>query len=597
MDNLQNEQDIAQTPEQFQSPQDYQHYCRRHSTAHLMAYAIQELYPNTKFAFGPPTKDGLGFYYDVDLEKQLNHEDLENIEKKMKELIKKNEPFLQEHWTIQQAQQWFQQKQQTYKLEQIQHLQQQGHTTVSIYKVGNFVDLCAGPHVKRTKECKHFKLLHISGAFWKGDPQQPQLQRIYGTVWKTKKELQEYLELREKAQKNDHRKLGVELELIQFHPLAPGIPFFLPKGTTIYHILQEKCRQLLLKNGYVEVKTPQLFKQQLWEISGHWDHFQENMFVIPQKDSQEKLSLKPMNCPAHMLIFKSKRRSYKELPLRIHDQGVLFRNEASGTLSGLTRVRQLCQDDAHIFTPEKNIHEEIERILELQKRIYNAFQLSSSVELATKPQKAMGDPKLWQLAENALESALKNAGLDYKIAPGEGAFYGPKMDFMVQDSLRRTHQCSTVQLDFQLPRNFQLHFINQHDQEEIPVVIHRAIYGSFERFIAILIEHYGGAFPLWLAPVQCILLPISEKFNTYALQIQKQLENLHIRTETDLQNERCGAKIRRAELMKIPYMLVVGEKEQNSQTVSVRSYQNGQEGTMPLTQFLEKIQKEAQFEF
>ncbi|RME80743.1 MAG: threonine--tRNA ligase, partial [Planctomycetota bacterium] len=477
------------------------------------------------------------------------------------------------------------------------YLASQGHKEVSIYQVGDFTDLCAGPHVERSSECAHFKLLSVAGAFWRGDPKNPQLQRLYGTVWPTQEKLEEFLEIRERAKKNDHRKLGVELELLHFEPsLAPGIPFWLPKGTILYHILAEKMRKLLYSNGYVEVKTPQLFRKELWETSGHWKHFKENMFNLEQEDG-EILSLKPMNCPSHMVLFKSRRRSYRELPLRIHDQGVLFRNEPSGTLGGLTRVRQFSQDDAHIFVAEDLMEEEISNLLALVKRVYQGFNMKLHIELSTKPQKAMGAAELWEKAESSLTKALEKSAMEFKVSPGEGAFYGPKIDFMVEDSLKRKHQCATVQLDFQLPRNFELYFTNAQNRPEIPVVIHRAIYGSFERFIGVLIEHFGGHFPLWLAPVQCRVIPVSKKFNDYGQKVVDLLLKEGLRGEGDFSNERCGAKIRNAELQKIPYMVIVGGREKESNTVSLRSYEKGEEGVLSLDQFMERIKKESSFEF
>lgn len=597
MDEMLTDQDIALKRENFDREEDYNQYKLFHSTAHIMAYAVQELYGKPKFAFGPPTKDGTGFYYDIDLDERISEEDFPKIEEKMAEIAKKGEPFKHEDWTLDKAKKWFEKKGQDYKIDQIENLKSQGHKKVSIYQVGKFTDLCAGPHIENSGKCGHFKLLAVSGAFFRGDPRNPQLQRLYGTVWPTREKLEEFLELREQAKKRDHRKLGVELDLLHFEPeLAPGIPFWLPKGATLYHLLSNKMRHLLLNSGYVEVKTPQLFRKDLWETSGHWQHFKDNMFNFQREDG-EHLSLKPMNCPSHMLIFRSKKRSYRDLPLRIHDQGVLFRNEPSGTLGGLTRVRQFCQDDAHIFIPEALISEEIFTLLDLVKRVYDAFDMKVSVELSTRPEKAMGAIELWKAAEEALESALQKAEMEYKISPGEGAFYGPKIDFMVEDSLKRTHQCATVQLDFQLPRNFQLFFTNAQNKPEVPVVIHRAIYGSFERFLGVLIEHYGGAFPVWMAPEQCRVIPVSKKFNGYAEKVLQILEQEGARVFADLGNDRCGAKIRLAELQKIPYMLVLGGREEEAGTVSLRSYEKGEEGTIPLEQLIERLRGEIHFSF
>lgn len=581
----------------------------RHSTAHIMAYAVQQLFPNgehtVKLAIGPPIENE--FYYDMEVPRPITPDDFPEIEKHMKAMIKSNVSFEQETWTFDAARTWFAERNQTFKLELIDGISDRDVSAsdegvdeegVSIYHNGDFTDLCKGPHIDKTGECRHFKLLRVSGAYWRGDSNREQLQRIYGTAWSTKDDLRTYLRQREEAAKRDHRKLGRELELFQMHPESPGSVFWLPKGAFIYNHLSEKVRKLNLDEGYHEVRTPLIYDSSLWRTSGHWEHFKDDMFLIDNEDGEPTSALKPMNCPAHMLIYKSKRRSYRDLPYRICDQGVLHRNEATGTLSGLSRVRQLCQDDAHNFVTEDQIAEEYERILGLFERIYGTFDLPFRCDFSTRnPDKYMGDIEVWNRAEDILESVLKNNQIDYTVDPGEAAFYGPKLDFQVRDSLNRDVQCATVQLDFQLPERFELIYIAPDGSEKRPVVIHRAICGSFERFIAMLIEHYAGAFPMWLSPIQCVVMTISQKFVDYATEVQNLLLKLNCRVVLDNSDDKIGAKIRQARLQRVPYMLIIGERERDNRTVSVRSREEGDIGAMTLDSFIEKIRDEIDIDF
>ena len=577
----------------------------RHSTAHIMAYAVQQLFPDgetsVKLAIGPPIENE--FYYDMEVPRPITPDDFPEIERHMKAMIKANVPFLQENWDYDEARTWFAERNQKFKLELIDGISgasEEGVADegVSIYHNGDFTDLCKGPHVDTTGECRHFKLLRVSGAYWRGDSNREQLQRIYGTAWETKADLTAYLTQREEAAKRDHRKLGRELELFQMHPESPGSAFWLPKGALIYNILSEKVRKLYLSEGYQEVRTPLIYDSRLWETSGHWEHFREDMFVIESGEGEPVSALKPMNCPAHMLIYRSKRRSYRDLPYRLHDQGVLHRNEATGTLSGLSRVRQLCQDDAHNFITEAQIAEEYERILALFQRIYGTFNLPFRCNLSTRnPDKFMGDVEVWNRAEEMLEDVLKNNQIVYTVDPGEAAFYGPKLDFQVKDSLNREVQCATVQLDFQLPERFELIYVAQDGSEKRPVVVHRALCGSFERFIAMLIEHYAGAFPTWLAPVQCVVMTISERFVDYGREVQMLLLQKGCRVELNDSDDKIGAKIRQARLERVPYMLILGGREQENRTVSVRSRDEGDIGVMPLATFVDKFAAEADLDF
>lgn len=588
---IMSDQEFAVGREAFSTDHEYRLHCLRHSTAHITAAAIQQLFPEAQFAIGPPVKDR--FYYDVLLPRTLTPEDLEEIERRMRSIVASDEQFHHETWSKRQALDFFEEHRQPFKSELIGRIPDE---EVSIYRVGEFTDLCKGPHISRTSECGHFKLTSVSGAYWRGDEKQPMLQRIYGTVWPTQEELEEYLHNVEQAKERDHRKLASELDLLMIHPWAPGAVFWLPKGTVVYQTLQERMRRLLVYNGYLEVKAPLLFNADLFKQSGHWQHYRENMFVLTE--AEEAYGLKPMNCPGHMLIFNSRRRSYRELPLRLAEQSVLHRNERKGTLSGLTRVRQFQQDDAHIFITEDQIGEEVGRILGLMRRVYSAFNMSYRFVLSTRNEKnCMGELALWDKAEDALRAALEANGLAYEVRSGEAAFYGPKIDQLVEDSLKREHQLGTIQADFQLPRNFGLTYINSANAEATPVVIHRAIYGSLERLIGILIEHYAGAFPVWLAPVQVKVMSISEKSNSYATEIGARLRQESLRVEVDTGNDKIGAKIRIAQTEKVPYMIIVGEKEMRSETVSVRSREHGDEGALSLAEAVSRIATEAAFSF
>ncbi|HYP25873.1 MAG TPA: threonine--tRNA ligase [Blastocatellia bacterium] len=589
---FQSDQDFALGPEDFPSEHEYKLHCLKHSTSHIMASAVQQMFPEVKFGIGPPIKNG--FYYDMDLPRPLTPEDLEEIQDRMRAIIKAGVEFRQETWDKEKALKFFGERDQTYKVELINGLP---GDVVSTYSIGDFTDLCAGPHVRRTSQCKHFRLTSIAGAYWRGSEKNPMLQRIYGTVWPTREELDLYLHNIEEARKRDHRKVGRELDLFMTHEWAPGATFWLPKGTIIYQTLQSKMRRLLSRNGYVEVKAPLVASAELFKTSGHWEHYKDDMFVF--EDSEGKpYGLKPMNCPGHMLIFGAKRRSYRELPLRLAEESVLHRNERTGALAGLTRVRQFQQDDAHIFITEDQITEEVTKVISLVSRVYRALGLSYRFVLSTRnEEKFMGEVEVWEKAEASLSSALEANNIEYTVAKGDAAFYGPKIDQLVVDSLNREHQLGTIQADFQLPRSFGLSYVNEHNSESVPVVIHRAIYGSFERFIGILIEHFAGAFPLWLSPVQARILSISEKTVDYAREVYERLAEAGIRAELDVRDDKIGAKIRDAQLEKVPYMLITGAKEVESRAVAVRSRDKGDEGAVPLDQFVERIRSEADFEY
>jgi threonyl-tRNA synthetase len=590
---FQSDQDFALGVEDFPSEREYQLHCLRHSTSHIMAAAIQQMFPDVKFGIGPPIKNG--FYYDMQLPRPLTQDDLGEIERRMREIVKAGVEFNQESWDKTKALDFFGKRDQNFKVELINGIPSE---TVSTYRIGEFTDLCAGPHVRRTSQCKHFKLTSIAGAYWRGSEKNPMLQRIYGTVWPTREELEEHLHNIEEAKRRDHRKVGRELELFMTHEWAPGAPFWLPKGTVIYHTLQETIRRLLARNGYVEVKAPLLFSENLFKTSGHWAHYKDDMFIV--QGEEHEFALKPMNCPGHMLIFGSKRRSYRELPLRLSEQSVLHRNERAGVLAGLTRVRQFQQDDAHLFITEDQIGDEVNRLLSLVARVYIAFDMPYRFVLSVRGDEAgkyMGDPALWDRAEKLLAEALEANNLEYTVVKGEANFYGPKIDQMVQDSLKREHQLGTIQLDFQQPRNFGLSYVNEHNAESIPVVIHRAIYGSLERFVGILIEHYAGAFPVWLAQVQVKVLSISEKTVDYSREVYQRLFAEGLRVELDARDDKIGAKIRDAQLEKVPYMLIVGPKEAEAKAVAVRSREKGDEGAFPIEEFVARISAEATFDY
>jgi threonyl-tRNA synthetase len=571
----------------FKDEAEYKRHCIRHSTSHVMAEAIGRLFPEASFAIGPAIEDG--FYYDIDVSRPITEDDLARIEEQMRAIVKRNSPFRRQEWSKEAALAFFGDRKQRFKLELIVGLPGE---TVTIYDQDGFVDLCRGPHVARTGNCKHFKLLKVSGAYWRGDAKGPQLQRVYGTAWPTREELDAYLARLDEAKKRDHRKLGRDLDLFFFHEYAPGVPFFLPRGELVYHELCETMRDRLLREeGYVVVRTPQLYDKRLWETSGHWSHYEENMFTFTEKteDGGEAiLGLKPMNCPCHMLVFGSQKRSYRELPYRIHDQGVLHRNEVRGALGGMTRVRQLCQDDAHLFVTPDQITDEVIRLLNLVKVTYGAFGMDFRVKFATRPPKRLGDDALWDKAEQGLRDAMAVAGTPYELNEGDGAFYGPKLDFDLVDAIGRAWQCATIQLDYQLPHRFGLRYVGADNTEHEPVVIHRAIFGSIERFMAILIEHYAGAFPVWLAPEQVRVMTVSERSIEHGRHVADVLKSRGVRVSLDERSEKISYKIRECHLLKVPYMLVIGEKESASGDVAVRS-RTGDEGAMSLDAFLERF--------
>ena len=573
---------------------------KRHSLAHVMAASIQELFPEARFGVGPVIEDG--FYYDVYVNRPLTPDDLQAIEKRMREKVKQNLGFERSEMPIDAATDMFGKMSQDFKVELLRDLKTRGTTAVadlddanliggnvnevSVYKTGTFTDLCRGPHVNSTKEIdpEGFRLTRVSGAFWRGNQAREQMQRVYGVAFDTKKELEEYFVRLEEARKRDHRKLGRELGLFTFHQWAPGAAFWLGKGTTLYNTLANYMREILFPAGYVEVKTPLIYNKALWERSGHWKHYRENMFLIESEG--ETMSLKPMNCPGHFLAYASELRSYRDLPIRFHEQTPLHRNEASGVLSGLTRVRQFSQDDAHCFLMQEQIGEEIERLIRLIQRIYGDFGLSFSAKLSTRPDEFLGEIATWDHAETQLRSALDNAQMAYTLNEKDGAFYGPKIDFDITDAIGRNWQCATIQLDYEQPQNFDLKYIGADNTEHRPVLIHRAIFGSFERFIAILIEHYAGAFPLWLAPVQAVMIPIADRHVEYCRQVRDRLNAAGLRVDIDSSLERMNAKIRNAQLQKIPYMLVVGDREQEQGAVSVRLRSGEDLKSKPLDEFL-----------
>lgn len=578
--------------EAFADEESYRLHALRHSTAHIMAEAIGKVFPGAKFAFGPPVEDG--FYYDVDVSRPITEGDLSAIEEQMKVVVKRNSPFVRQNVDHDQARELF--AGQDYKLEHIANLQ----APLGTYDQGGFVDLCNGPHAPRTGNCKHFKLMKVAGAYWKGDSTRPMLQRVYGTVWPTREALDTYLFRLEEAKKRDHRKLGHAMGLFMSHEWAPGAIFWLPKGEIVYHALSEAMRTMLLREGYVAVRTPMLFDKSLWEKSGHWAHYQDNMFKVEKHEQDEETGrtygLKPMNCPSHMLIFGSQKRSYRELPLRIADQGVLHRDEVKGALGGLTRVRQFCQDDAHLFCMEEQVEAEVTAQIALVNRVYGALGLGYRAKLSTRPADKLGDDAFWDRAEASLENALRANNLEWKVNAGDGAFYGPKIDFDVIDALGRPWQCATIQLDYQVPLRFELSYVGRDNAEHAPVVIHRAIFGSFERFLGILIEHFAGNFPMWLAPEQVRVMTVSEKSAEWGGKVTEALLAAGIRAHFDDRDDKIGAKIRDAHSVKPVYMVVIGEKEQESGMVSVKGRtgaEGGDPGTLSLEEFVARCVAEA----
>ena len=563
----------------------------RHSTAHLLAAAVTNLYPGVQCGVGPAIDEG--FYYDFVVPRPFVPEDLAAIEKKMKELAAQDLVYEHQMWPRQEAIDFFTKRGEPLKVQLIEE-KTAGQAEVSVYTIKDretFVDFCLGPHVPSTGRLKGFTLTSTSNAYWKGDAKGTPMQRVYGTAFFTDKELQAHQQRLEEAKKRDHRKVGKELGLFTFHPWAPGSAFWLGKGATLYNTLANYMRGVLFPAGYQEVKAPIIFNKALWETSGHWEHYRENMFLVKSSD-EEEMALKAMNCPGHFLIFASENRSYKDLPLRFHEQTPLHRNEASGVLSGLTRVRQFSQDDAHCFVMESQIAEEVERLLRLVQRVYGDFGLQYSVKLSTRPEKFLGEVATWDHAEASLRQALESAKQPYTLNAGDGAFYGPKLDFDVTDAIGRQWQCATIQLDYQMPERFDLKYTGADNAEHRPVVIHRAIFGSFERFIAILIEHYAGAFPLWLAPIQAIVLPIADRHADYAATVRDRLAAAGLNAELDARQEKIGYKIREAQLQKIPYMLVAGDREAAEGTVSVRSRTGGDLGARSIEDFIGQARQE-----
>ena len=553
-----------------------------------MAQAIKRLYPDTKLAIGPSIEDG--FYYDIDRETPLVAEDLEKIEAEMKKIVKEDLPIKQYTMPRAEAIAYFKEKDEPYKVELIEDLPE--NSVISFYSQGEFTDLCAGPHLMSTKPVKAFKLTSLAGAYWRGSEKNKMLQRVYGTSYPKKAELEEYLHMMEEAKKRDHRKLGKELGLFMMREEGPGFPFFLPKGMELKNQLLDYWREIHKKAGYVEISTPIMLSRHLWETSGHWDHYKDNMYTTVIDD--EDFAIKPMNCPGGILVYESEPRSYRDLPLRMGELGLVHRHEKSGQLHGLMRVRCFTQDDAHIFMTPEQVRDEIKGVVKLINEVYSLFGFKYHVELSTRPEDSMGSDEDWDMATEALRGALDDLGLPYVVNEGDGAFYGPKIDFHLEDSIGRTWQCGTIQLDFQLPLRFNLEYTGADGEKHRPIMIHRVIFGSIERFIGILIEHFAGAFPTWLAPVQVKVLPISDKYMDYAQKVLDELNNSGVRAEIDTRAEKIGYKIREAQMKKIPYMLVVGAKEEEDGLVSVRSRFEGDEGQKSLTDFLAAIKMEIQ---
>ena len=561
-------------------------YVYRHSAAHLMAQAVRRIYgqKSVNLGVGPVIEDG--FYYDMDLEHSITADDLIAIEREMQKIVQEDLPIVGREVSREEAERIF--RDDPYKRELIHDLP--ADEVITVYQQGEFIDLCRGPHLPSTGRIKVFKLMSVAGAYWRGNSDNKMLQRIYGTAFPKKSQLEEHLFLLEEAKKRDHRKLGKELGLFMFSDEAPGMPFFLPNGMIIRNELEQFARKLQFHLDYDEVRTPLMMNKRLWEMSGHWDHYKDNMYFT--KVDETEYALKPMNCPGHMLVYKNALHSYRELPIRISEFGQVHRHEFSGALNGMMRVRTFCQDDAHIFVRPDQIEEEIKGIIEFIGQIYEVFGFDYSIELSTRPEDSMGSEELWERAESSLKQVLDQQGLDYRINEGDGAFYGPKIDFHILDSLKRSWQCGTIQLDFQFPEKFDLSYIGEDNLKHRPVVIHRAVYGSIERFIGILTEHYGGAFPLWLAPVQVKIIPVSDHFLDYSLKVKKRLEQAGVRVDVDVRNEKLGYKIREAGLLKTPYTFVLGEKEMNSDLVSVRKRGEGDLGASTIDDVVNMLRKE-----
>ena len=558
----------------------------RHTASHILAQAVKRLWPEAKLAIGPAIDKG--FYYDIDMEHTLTPEDLGKIEKEMSRIVKENLPITKSVMSRQEAIEFFKSKNEDYKVELIEDLPEDA--VISCYAQGDFIDLCAGPHVASTGKVKAFKLQSIAGAYWRGDEKNKMLQRIYGTAFEKKEELDAYLHMLEEAAKRDHRKLGKELGLFVIKEEGPGFPFFLPKGMALRNELENFWREVHHEFDYEEIRTPIILNKQLWETSGHWFHYRENMYTTIIDD--EEYAIKPMNCPGGILVYQNEMHSYRDFPLRYAELGLVHRHELSGALHGLFRVRAFTQDDAHVFMLPDQMQSELMKVIELFDRIYSQFGLKYHVELSTKPDNAMGDDAIWEAATDALRNAIEAKGIPYVINPGDGAFYGPKLDYHIEDSLGRTWQCGTIQLDMNLPERFQIEYVGEDGQKHRPIMIHRACFGSMERFIGILTEHYAGAFPTWMAPVQVKILPISEKHVEYANELAKQMHRDYVRVEVDDRSEKIGYKIRQAQMAKVPYMLVVGDKEVEEGTVNVRKHGGDELGSVPFEEFFNSIKIE-----
>lgn len=558
----------------------------RHTASHVMAQAIQHLFPGTKFAIGPAIDDG--FYYDLDSDHVFSQEDFAAIEKEMAKISKENIPLVKKVVSRAEALKFFQDKGQDYKVMLINDLPEDAQ--ISLYEQGDFTDLCAGPHMRSTGKVNVFKIMTVAGAYWRGDSKNKMLQRIYATAFFKKEDLDHYLFIRSEAEKRDHRKLGKQLDLFSFHDEGPGFPFFHPKGMALRNMLMDYERELFKEFGYVEIMTPVILSKQLWIQSGHWDHYKENMYFT--KIDDEDYAIKPMNCPGGILYFKTQQRSYRDLPMRVGEFGLVHRHELRGALHGLFRVRCFTQDDAHIFMTQDQMKDEVIKCMAMYKKMYGVFGLEYHVELSTRPENSMGSDELWEISTNALREAIEKTGVPYQINEGDGAFYGPKLDFHVQDSLGRTWQCGTIQMDMQLPERFDVNYIGEDGEKHRAVMLHRAGYGSLERFIGILIEHFAGAFPTWIAPVQVKVIPVTEKHMDYAKSVAKTLSESNIRVELEEANETLGYKIRKAQMEKVPYMLIVGDKEEKSHTVSIRSRKDGDKGSMMVPMFIAGLMQE-----
>lgn len=558
-----------------------------HTASHVMAQAVKRLYPDTKLTIGPAIENG--FYYDFDVETPFGPEDLEKIEKEMKKIIKENYPIEKFELPVDEAIKLMQDKGEPYKIELINEHAGKGEA-ISFYKQGEFTELCAGPHIPEMKVIKAFKLTNCTGAYWRGDAKNKMLCRVYGIAFPKASMLEDYLQMLEEAKKRDHRKIGKELELFTIMEEGPGFPFFLPKGMDLKNALIDYWREVHKKAGYLEIQTPMILNRALWERSGHWDHYKDNMYTTVIDD--EDYAIKPMNCPGGILVYKTKMHSYKDLPLRMGELGLVHRHELSGALHGLMRVRCFTQDDAHIFMTREQIKDEIKGVVQLIDSVYSTFGFEYHIELSTQPEDSMGAKEDWDIATEALRNAITELGYDYEVNEGDGAFYGPKLDFHLTDCLGRTWQCGTIQLDFQLPERFELEYIGADGEKHRPIMIHRVVFGSIERFIGILTEHFAGAFPTWLAPVQVKFLPIADRHADYAREIMEKLEAKGIRCELDDRSEKTGFKIRAAQMEKVPYMIIVGDKDVEAGTVSVRSRKNGDEGATTVDEFVERIEKE-----